>query len=634
SLRELALESGKEFSHNDKFAFERQHFSGQKRVTLSGLLKKATMEASPPETLDGRGRLIAMADRIAECFSLTMLERELIRLIVASTWIKPISMMLSHFNLTYRLSFSDVRCREILAQLLGVRPHECTRLFDRNSGLIKNGLFQYSSEDVNLSGAFKLILASTSSKDVRKLILSKNRKAALAGDDFFFLGDDYSHVVNLLKSAIKHKTLGINILLYGQPGTGKTEFTKTVCAEIGAELYSVSESMLDSRGNDRLAEATLAKALVRTNPKAILMFDEAEDVFNQKTKEKYSKLLLNRFLEKNENPVIWITNAVDWIDPAHQRRFTFALEMKTPPPDVRGRLWEKELTKNKIHLEKHEIEELARDYELPPSFAASAIKAVKLTKNKKALKKTLDSLEKAITGKIKSDCSVGLSHRFEIRLLNADEDLQKLTERIHNLKTLDFSLCLYGPPGSGKSEYARHLAKEMGLHVLHKRASELQSMFLGETEKNIAGAFREAKQQKKFLIFDEADSFLQDRTKAVRNWEISQVNEMLTWMESHPLPFACTTNLMESMDKASLRRFTFKVKIGYLSKKQAGDAFNHFFGLDREIDIPSLTPADFALVAKRAKILGLESSEELYELLKAEVKIKGEANNKIGYVQA
>jgi SpoVK/Ycf46/Vps4 family AAA+-type ATPase len=107
---------------------------------------------------------------------------------------------------------------------------------------------------------------------------------------------------------------------------------------------------------------------------------------------------------------------------------------------------------------------------------------------------------------------------------------------------------------------------------------------------------------------------------------------MLTWMESHPLPFACTTNLMESLDKASLRRFTFKVKFGYLSKKQARDAFNHFFGFDREINISSLTPADFALVAKRAKIMGLESPEELYELLKAEVKIKGERDNKIGYI--
>ena len=36
------------------------------------------------------------------------------------------------------------------------------------------------------------------------------------------------------------------------------------------------------------------------------------------------------------------------------------------------------------------------------------------------------------------------------------------------------------------------------------------------------------------LIFDEADSFLFDRREAVRSWEVTQVNEMLTWMEHLP----------------------------------------------------------------------------------------------------
>jgi transitional endoplasmic reticulum ATPase len=56
------------------------------------------------------------------------------------------------------------------------------------------------------------------------------------------------------------------------------------------------------------------------------------------------------------------------------------------------------------------------------------------------------------------------------------------------------------------------------------------------------------------LIFDEADSLLFDRREAVRSWEVSQVNEMLTWMEQHPLPFCCTTKMMEKFDSASLRR--------------------------------------------------------------------------------
>ena len=60
------------------------------------------------------------------------------------------------------------------------------------------------------------------------------------------------------------------------------------------------------------------------------------------------------------------------------------------------------------------------------------------------------------------------------------------------------------------------------------------------------------------LILDEAASFLADRRDARANWEITQVNELLTQMEAHNGVFICTTNLMERLDPASLRRFVFR----------------------------------------------------------------------------
>ena len=136
-----------------------------------------------------------------------------------------------------------------------------------------------------------------------------------------------------------------------------------------------------------------------------------------------------------------------------------------------------------------------------------------------------------------------------------------------------------GPPGAGKSAWVRHLAGQMGLPVLHKRASDLLDMFVGGTEQNIAGAFAEAREAHAFLVFDEADSLLLERADAVRSWEIAQVNEMLTWMESHALPFACTTNLPDRLDRASLRRFLVKVRFGWLTPAQARLAFQRFFDL-------------------------------------------------------
>lgn len=136
------------------------------------------------------------------------------------------------------------------------------------------------------------------------------------------------------------------------------------------------------------------------------------------------------------------------------------------------------------------------------------------------------------------------------------------------------------------------------------------------------------------LIFDEADSFLQNRNNAVRSWEVSHVNEMLTQMESHEYPFVCTTNLLNTLDEASLRRFTFKIKFDFMTKEQTTFAFEHFFGIkDFDLGIRGLTAGDFATVKKKADFLNITDAEELREMLADEVKLKNskELKNSVGF---
>ena len=200
------------------------------------------------------------------------------------------------------------------------------------------------------------------------------------------------------------------------------------------------------------------------------------------------------------------------------------------------------------------------------------------------------------------------SIKFMPKLTNADLDLASFTNLLTRKEgSRNFSLCLHGPAGTGKSAYARHLAEKIGMEVMHMRASDLISMWVGETERKIAEAFEKAVADGAFLIFDEADSFLRNRQLSKSSWEVTAVNEMLTWMESHPLPFACTTNLMEMLDAASLRRFTFKMCFDYMTPEQVAASFRHFFSLEPPPSIMSLnrlTPGDFALVRNKAKIIG------------------------------
>ena len=114
------------------------------------------------------------------------------------------------------------------------------------------------------------------------------------------------------------------------------------------------------------------------------------------------------------------------------------------------------------------------------------------------------------------------------------------------------------------------LAERLDRPLKVKRASDLLSNWVGGTEANIAEAFAEARDQGAVLLFDEADSLLLDRGDAQRSWEITQVNEMLTWMDSHPLPFVAATNFARRLDPAALRRFVFKIELRALSAERGG----------------------------------------------------------------
>ncbi len=183
------------------------------------------------------------------------------------------------------------------------------------------------------------------------------------------------------------------------------------------------------------------------------------------------------------------------------------------------------------------------------------------------------------------------------------------------------------------TEYGRHLAKLMGKEVLFKRASDLQSMWLGEAEKNIAKAFDEAKRRKMVLLIDEGDTFLRDRNKARQSWEVSQVNEMLSQMERHPEPFILTTNLMKDLDAAAMRRFTFKLQFHCMKTDQARALFKKMFGNDapRDLDYNSmLAPGDFKNVKDQADILGITDSNEIWKMLDDETKMKPGHRSSIG----
>jgi len=290
-----------------------------------------------------------------------------------------------------------------------------------------------------------------------------------------------------------------------------------------------------------------------------------------------------------------------------------------------------------VELDDDDVANLARRLDAPPAVLENALKAARLSGG------GAEAVERAALGIVRA--VTGLAARrpsaipdFDPRLICASLDLVALTRQLAKGDGQSFSLCLSGPPGTGKSAYARYLARRLGLEVLHKRASDLLGALVGESEKRIADAFEEALESGALLVFDEADSLLFDRAQAVRSWEITQVNEMLTWMEEHPYPVCFTTNLMDRMDTASLRRFTFHVRFDFLDKPALRRAYEVFFNLTNVpgegLALANLTPGDFAQARKQAGVLAMTGdAERIVGLLEEISRAKPNASAAIGFVR-
>jgi SpoVK/Ycf46/Vps4 family AAA+-type ATPase len=175
-----------------------------------------------------------------------------------------------------------------------------------------------------------------------------------------------------------------------------------------------------------------------------------------------------------------------------------------------------------------------------------------------------------------------------------------------------------------------------------RQASDIMSKYVGETEQNMAKMFEEAQTENAVLLLDEADSFLRSRRMAERNYEVSEVNEMLQGMERFAGVFICTTNLFQELDEAALRRFTFKVQFKPLTAAQrermfvvealGGDAA----ALTREqagrlAQLGSLAPGDFASVKRQIDVLGEAfAPDEFLSQLEAEHRVKPEVRQQRG----
>lgn len=507
--------------------------------------------------------------------------------------------------------------------------------------LINSGLIRIHDKAVPLKRKIELVdglvdklaIAHSTTLDVLGLFVNRAPSAILSQEDFAEYSDHYVLVSEYLAAAIENRLSGVNILIYGAPGVGKTQMARCICESLGVSLFEVPDQKEQGEAYtpaERFGTYQLSQRILERKSKCAVLFDEMEDVFPRpgpipfmsysRSRSQDSKAWLNRLLESNQTPTLWIGNEVSHLDPAYLRRFDLVIELPRPSRSMRKRILTKCLSKRNIQAEDW-IDNVPDSPLLTPGLIEKAVRVIRSVDadSDRAVKlygQLTGAVLKVMGHDAPSSPRTGSVITYDLDMINADVDPGTLVRGI--AATGEGRILLYGAPGTGKTELAHYLAGALEKPLVVRKPSDLLGKYVGSTEKNLAMAFEEASMEGAVLLLDEIDSFLRTRLAESRSWEISQVNELLVQIESFKGVLVACTNAFNVLDEAALRRFDVKVKFDYLAADQVRKLFFQVIGGDesgaattnelinqRLVRLESLTPGDFHAIARKLKITGV-----------------------------
>ena len=471
-------------------------------------------------------------------------------------------------------------------------------------------------------------------------ILGKPATTDLDITDFEYIGEDLQYIIDLLKNASDKGIKGVNILVYGPAGGGKTELVKTIAKHLEKEVYLVGEDgennsddapmydvdgdiigttpVKDNRSTDkvRLSQLLRTQALLEGDNKALAFFDEIEDLLikgtdTDKSADTESKIAVNRLLENNPVPTVWAGNDPQKFHDAVRQRFTFSLYVDEPPVLVRKKIWDKQLALKGLDLPEETVINLARKYSAAPRQIAKAVEGAAITgKGVQAIEMALPASARISAGSSEAIIDYGsVSTLFDPELLNVqdadtgmvlDHLIQRATDRE------PFALKVEGPVGSGVSNMLRYVAEKSMLNPMEvSMASLSQPTQFSTPEQNVAGVFDAAANGRRFLIIHDIGHTV-PRAGNDSDWRTESLARVfLEKAREHKLPFAVTSQDGKlELPISCTHIFSHHVKLQPLDIERAKKAFALYFeqeapeSLTALVDTKDVVIGDFARTSK------------------------------------
>ena len=468
----------------------------------------------------------------------------------------------------------------------------------------------------------------------------------------------------VLEDMLRANPRRCNILLYGAPGTGKTSFARALAHRLGRTAWEVKQG--DDDGRNMKSEARLMGIQVCNNwerpDESLMVIDEADELLRggisifdmlfggEGGGKSTEKGVVNTILDEMQIPAVWICNApARAMDPSVRRRFDYSICFEELNTMQRTSIWRNIVEKLELGglVSEAQIQSYATLY---PTNAGGISLVLENVKRMKPAPQAVDGLVATL---MKPHCKL-LGVKDENRFLPAkdysleglnikgDLALGNIVGAVRNYMDTSFSaaaedrprmnLLLFGAPGTGKTEFVKYLGKELDRKVLVLKGSDLLSKYVGESEQNIAAAFRRAEAEHAVLFLDEVDGLLQARENARASWEVSQVNELLQQMENFDGVLVAATNFRKNLDPAVMRRFTFKLEFDYLDDAGKKTFFERMFKTALTDDeyaelkkVGPLAPGDYRTVRqKQFYLAGQQSNASRIAALREECALKTE----------
>ncbi|WP_435751508.1 AAA family ATPase [Thauera sp. AutoDN2] len=377
------------------------------------------------------------------------------------------------------------------------------------------------------------------------------------------------------------------VLLFGEPGNGKTVFAEALAGELGLPMITATFGDVASRWINQTTEQVMqAFRAAHAQAPCVLFLDEVDSLIRDRAHEagtseesaRTTNALLTEIVRVRDSRIVLVaaTNHIDRLDPAAIREGRFDYRVEITPPDglARAGLLRSQLDALCMPFEDQAIETAAARWD---GFSVARIRAVaedagRSARLEGAVRLTYAHLQAALrrvqgrAGHLPADTpdldGLTLPEALHRTLVGLAERMRKVEQLEAFGARLPSGVLFHGEPGTGKTIAARALARHAGWAFLAATGSELL-----HAPERIDVLSKQARDLRPAIVFiDEADDLLADRQFG--SLATSATNRLLSSMDGAggqccDVVWIAATNHPEHLDPAAMRGGRFTVKVAF-----------------------------------------------------------------------